>query len=269
MPGEAHQSYNYTRPPGTENVPWEDFREETGGSQNRADFQTWLVNRQTQNRYDDLSNFQSSYYQLFRSFLEKQTPTFGTDRALAGQVASGSNYATGSVIANEREKAFNRSREDFLNTTVSGFAFQSQGQADTLLGGLLQNSQFQQNLGEQRREFDVSNETDFWDYALSIIPGAASGASGFFGGAGAAAGGSAASVAPVAPALAISDRRLKENIKKTGVSLSGINIYEFNYIGSNTRYRGAMADENLEASVDTDGYKYLDYSKIDVNFEAV
>ncbi len=70
-----------------------------------------------------------------------------------------------------------------------------------------------------------------------------------------------------------SDRRLKENIKQVDKSQSGINVYEFNYIGRPQRFRGAMADEvekiNPEAVIEESGIKFLDYSKIDVDFQPV
>lgn len=41
-----------------------------------------------------------------------------------------------------------------------------------------------------------------------------------------------------------SDRRLKENIEPVGKDArTGLNLYEFNYIGDDTRLRGVMADE--------------------------
>lgn len=92
---------SYTRPAGTENSIWEDFREETGGSDSRADFQTWLVNQKMSGRYDDLSNFNSPYYQQFRSFLGQVTPTQGTNQVLAQQVAGGSNFATGNICLSQ------------------------------------------------------------------------------------------------------------------------------------------------------------------------
>lgn len=70
-------------------------------------------------------------------------------------------------------------------------------------------------------------------------------------------------------AAAASDRRLKDNINKVGVSPSGINIYEFNYKWSPKRFRGVLADEVPQASIDINGIKFVDYSKIDVNFEAI
>ena len=72
---------------------------------------------------------------------------------------------------------------------------------------------------------------------------------------------------------AFSDRRLKENIKKIGESISGLGIYTFNYIGKATKYIGTMADEVLkvkpEAVVISDGFMAVNYNLIDVYFEEV
>lgn len=67
-----------------------------------------------------------------------------------------------------------------------------------------------------------------------------------------------------------SDSRLKEKIQRTGASPSGIPIYEFNYIGDNSRYSGTMAQDLLESnpdavSVDTSGYYKVNYNNIDVD----
>lgn len=74
--------------------------------------------------------------------------------------------------------------------------------------------------------------------------------------------------------IASSDRRLKENIKKIGKSISGLNIYKYNYIGKAKQYIGAMADEVMqvkpEAVVTMDnGYLGVNYSLIDVDFKEV
>jgi hypothetical protein len=71
-----------------------------------------------------------------------------------------------------------------------------------------------------------------------------------------------------------SDVRLKENINKVGNSPSGINIYEWNYIGNSQRYRGVMAQEILPihpeaVALQPDGYLSVFYGKIDVNMEKV
>ena len=70
-----------------------------------------------------------------------------------------------------------------------------------------------------------------------------------------------------------SDIKLKENIKQVGESPSGHKVYEFNYIGNKTRYRGAMAQDvvkiNPMAVGIRDNYLTVDYSKIDVDMEVV
>tara|TARA_Y100000592_G_scaffold1317_1_gene2064 strand:- start:5216 stop:6250 length:1035 start_codon:yes stop_codon:yes gene_type:complete len=67
-----------------------------------------------------------------------------------------------------------------------------------------------------------------------------------------------------------SDIRLKEDIKLVGKSPSGINIYNFKYIGDDTTYQGVMAHQVPKASVANEfGYLMVDYSKIDVEFKKV
>ena len=71
-------------------------------------------------------------------------------------------------------------------------------------------------------------------------------------------------------AFALSDRRAKENIKKVGVSPKGVNIYEFTYKNNDDVYRGVMADEVPWAvSEAPNGWKMVDYNKVDVQFERV
>lgn len=68
----------------------------------------------------------------------------------------------------------------------------------------------------------------------------------------------------------MSDKRLKHNYFVVGKSPSGINIYEFSYLGSSDRYIGTMAQEVPQASFMTDsGYYAVDYSKIDVSFKRI
>lgn len=71
-------------------------------------------------------------------------------------------------------------------------------------------------------------------------------------------------------ASSLSDKRLKHNYYVVGKSPSGINIYEFSYLGSNDRYIGAMAQEVGDAAFMTEsGFYAVDYSKIDVPFKQV
>ena len=64
-----------------------------------------------------------------------------------------------------------------------------------------------------------------------------------------------------------SDIRLKDNIKLVGKSPSNINIYTFNYKGSDDTYQGVMAQEvPWASSLHENGYLMVDYSKTDVEF---
>ena len=69
-----------------------------------------------------------------------------------------------------------------------------------------------------------------------------------------------------------SDKKLKENIELVGTSPKGYNIYEFDYKDKsygNGRYRGVIAQEVPEASIDVNGTLMVDYSKLDVVFERI
>lgn len=66
----------------------------------------------------------------------------------------------------------------------------------------------------------------------------------------------------------LSDIRLKEDINLIGKSPNGINIYSFKYKFSPQKYQGVMAHQvPYAASVDENGYLFVDYSKIDVEFK--
>ena len=82
----------------------------------------------------------------------------------------------------------------------------------------------------------------------------------------------ASSVASIVGAFS-SDRKLKENIKQVGVSPQGYKIYEFNYIGGDVRFRGAMAQDVLQKNPMAVGidqnHLTVDYRKIDVAMEVV
>jgi len=78
----------------------------------------------------------------------------------------------------------------------------------------------------------------------------------------------------IASLFAASDIRMKEDVEQVGISPDGHKIYEFNYIGNPTRYRGAMAQEVVKidpmaVGVRQDGYLAVNYGKIDVNMEVI
>lgn len=71
-----------------------------------------------------------------------------------------------------------------------------------------------------------------------------------------------------------SDVKSKENVEHVGTSPQGYEVYEFNYKGGKTRYRGAMAQDVVKKNpmavhIQPDGYLAVDYSKIDVNMEII
>ena len=71
-----------------------------------------------------------------------------------------------------------------------------------------------------------------------------------------------------------SDRKLKENIRLVGKSISGINIYTWTYknqeIHGKGVFQGVMAQEVPHATIQhPDGYLMVDYSKVDVIFKKV
>ena len=70
-----------------------------------------------------------------------------------------------------------------------------------------------------------------------------------------------------------SDRRLKRDITRLGVSPSGLPIYAFQYVWGGPRYIGVMAQDLLKLRpdaviLDESGYFKVDYSLIDVEMRA-
>ena len=265
----------YTPPPGTENTPWERFRVEnnieTINSATRpgimAQFELWKNSNQIEQRYGEVTDFTSPLYQQYRKFLGSVTPTTGTNALLAPLMVGGGNYAASQVQAGALRDELGRERSDFLNTSTNQFGLGMQGQAGGLLGQLSSNAQYSGTLAENQRQFNEQNEAEFFDYlslglnfVSSLVPFSPSMNPG---------GGAGQQQGRAQPPIQPSDRRLKENIEKVALSPNGVNIYEFNYKGGDIRYRGAMADENPEASIERNGIKYLDYSKIDVDMEVV
>jgi len=165
----------YTAPQGLENEPWEQYRVERDlevihaedKEAIRADFELWKNQRQLGQRYEDITDFGSEYYQQYRGLMGKITPTVGTNTILSGLQAGGGNYAASQVQAGARVDKLSKERTDFLNTNVTQFALGSQAQAGGLLGQMSGNAQFMGQLAEQRRQFDES-QPDFLDSLVNI-----------------------------------------------------------------------------------------------------
>jgi hypothetical protein len=79
-------------------------------------------------------------------------------------------------------------------------------------------------------------------------------------------------IGSAAGAVARSDIRLKENIQHIGDE-NGFRTYEFNYLGSDQRYKGVMAQEVMktrpDAVIDVNGLYWVDYGAIGVQMEMV
>jgi len=68
----------------------------------------------------------------------------------------------------------------------------------------------------------------------------------------------------------LSDIQLKEDIKLTGKSPLGLNVYSFKYKGEDGIYQGVMAQEvPWASSIAENGYLQVDYSKVDVEFKRI
>lgn len=70
----------------------------------------------------------------------------------------------------------------------------------------------------------------------------------------------------------LSDASVKENLELVGTSPNGHNIYHFNYIGDDVRYKGVLAQEvlwkePLAVEIGEGGLLGVHYDKIDVNME--
>ena len=166
----------YQIPPGLEDSPWEQYRAEKGitsiNNDNRAGvyagYELWKQQKQTQQRYGEVTDFQSPLYQQFRSFLGSATPNIGTNSLLAPLMAGGGNQAASGLQANALRDEYAGERNDFLNNAVSGFASQNIGLGIGALGQAQGSYQQQQNLNAQVK----SQEGDFGDFLMALAPSA-------------------------------------------------------------------------------------------------
>ena len=77
------------------------------------------------------------------------------------------------------------------------------------------------------------------------------------------------------PGYGKSDISYKENLNLIGKSASGLNIYQFNYIGEEGLYEGVIAQELIGTkfesalSLNSDGKYLVDYNQVDVKFKKI
>jgi len=99
------------------NTSWEDFTRQLMFSQ-----------------LDNVTDFNSPMYQQYRGMLQKTTPGMGLNTLLGMAMSSGTGYAGGQGIANQKAMQFNKQRNDSINNGVGQFTTNMQSQAQGLLG---------------------------------------------------------------------------------------------------------------------------------------
>lgn len=135
---------------------------------------------QLNNTADNLLDFNSPFYQQYRSYLGSVTPNQGTNALLAPLLAGGGNYAASQQQAQQLQQSGTQKRNDFLNNSVKGFASQNIGIGAGLQGQAAQ-LQLQKYLGDQQIESQSGGFLDFLGAPLGSALGYLTG--GLFGGA--------------------------------------------------------------------------------------
>ncbi len=125
------------------------------------------INKKLFDRFGELTDFGSKFFQSFRGFLGSMTPSPGANSFLSLLQAGGGNFGASQVQAKQLRRGAEGRRQDFLNTATKGFALESQGQANKLLGQISQNEQFMAQLAEMKRQFDDS-QGGFLDFLGDI-----------------------------------------------------------------------------------------------------
>ena len=136
-------------------------------AQFEAQNQQYSPEGQIQQRYSDVTNFNSPLYQQYAQYLQKTNPQISTNALLSAPQAGGFNYGVSQKLATERAKQLNTSRNEAISQGAQQFALGNQSNANSLLGYLLNNNQFQQQLAEQKRQFNES-QPSFLDSLLNI-----------------------------------------------------------------------------------------------------
>ncbi len=174
-------------------LKWVESIPDVGGirAKLKAQFYENKKQAETQNRldqrYSDITGFNSPYYQEYRKFLQDSTPQLGVNSLISPLLAGGAGFSGAQKIAQERAQSFTQQRQQGINQGVQNFALGSQSQGNSILGMDLQNKQFYAGLNEQKRQFNESQPT-FWDSMLNVVGGVGGSLlGGFMGGGGGSA----------------------------------------------------------------------------------
>ena len=206
---------------------------------------------------NQLSNFQSPFYQQFAAYANKATPATGVNSYLQLLQSGGGNYAGSMAQALALKSNADKQRRDTINTGVQGFALKN---VDTIANLMGQQGQIAGSAYSTKTQHDIASDQQGSPWQMLGGLGSIAGmfASGLFSG--------GASAAMALPALA-SDIRLKENIEYTGEETKdGIPIVDFNFIGDNIRRRGVIAQDvekiRPDAVTEINGMKHVYYGRL-------
>lgn len=123
---------------------------------------------QIQGRIGDVTDPNSPLYRQFQAGLSKQLSSAITPSSLLALARGrGLSQGSASAVSNEQLRAAQSRVGDIAGQATSQFFQQNQGQAQGLLGMLLQNDQFRAQLAQQQSQFQESQPT-FGEQLLNI-----------------------------------------------------------------------------------------------------
>jgi len=250
---KAYKSFDFKNP--YDNLSTENFAEDITVNQQQADFQAQQGNQQRANIMQGLRGAAggsgiASLAQAMANQGQLQTQKIS---ASIGQQESRNQTAK---IAGMQDVQ----RRSELKASGEGAVQQAESSREaTLLGmeyGELQGAQagVQAAYGAQNSAMAMEMERINANKAMTgaIVGGALGG---------------------VGAAISGSDRKIKKNINKIGESLSGLNIYSFEYKDSKYGkglFQGVMSDEVPQEAVINNGeYDMVNYSMLDVEFKQI
>jgi len=224
---------------------------------------------------------QGAYGGLVKPFtaqdFQSLSPAYQFQRQQGMQGTLNGDAASSGALSGSAQKDLMSYNQNLANTSFNN-AFNmyqtQQGNIYQRLAGIAQLGQgAAANTGQQGTALAGSAAQSAQNYG-SAMGGAIAGGLGNFGQGISAipwlmksGGGGNAAQAADETALAYSDRRLKEDVERIGTLDSGLPLYRFKYLGSDTVRIGVMADEVAgkipdAVSTDTSGYLMVDYGKI-------
>lgn len=134
------------------NTSWEDFVRQLSFSQ-----------------LENVTNMNSPLYQQYTKMLQKTTPGMGLNTLLGMAMSSGTGYAGGQGIAQQKAMQFNKQRNDSINNGVGSFATNMQSQVQGLLGQI--GGSFAGTLDRKLQQEQVDNAASPWGAIGSGIGG--------------------------------------------------------------------------------------------------